>query len=167
VNTFRQDELDALISCPKEISEAPKREMKLSGAHWRNDATLVASNDLKGEFAMFMRRNEEFPENFSIGLIYHPHDGRGEIMLFRCNGPHGCFNSDFIPTHPHFDYHIHQANENAIEAGYAPEKSAVKTSEYASFEEALQFFVKAVNLNAKDAKQYFPTGTQIPFSFDE
>jgi hypothetical protein len=167
VDTFRQDELDALISCPKEISEAPKREMRLSGAHWRNDATLVASNDLKGEFTMFMRRNEEFPENFSIGLTYLSQDGRDGITLLRCNGPHGCYNSDFALAHPHFDYHIHQASGDAIEAGYAAEKSAVKTMEYASFEEALQFFVKAVNLNAKDAQKYFPAGTQIPFSFNE
>jgi hypothetical protein len=139
--TFNQNELDALISCPKHISEAPKREMKLFGANWRNDAKLVASDGLiKGEFIVFMRKNEDFPENFSIGLIYHPQDERGEIVLFRCNGPHGCFNNDIEQVHPHFDYHIHKASENAIEAGYAPEKFADRTTEYASFEEALQLF---------------------------
>jgi hypothetical protein len=167
MDTFRQNEIDALIGCPKEIFVAPKRKMVLSGAHWRNDATLTASNGIRGEFAMFMRKNEEFPENFSIGLIYHPHDGRGEITLFRCNGPHGYFNSGIDPTHPHFDYHIHQASEKAIEAGAAPEKFAAKTTEYASYEEALQCFVKAVHLNEKDAQKYFPAKTQIPFSFDE
>jgi len=86
VAAFSQDELDGLISCPKEVSDPPKREMRLERAHWRNDAKLIASNGLQGDFVMFMRKNEDFPENFSIGLIYNPHDGQGEIPLFRCNG---------------------------------------------------------------------------------
>ena len=108
---------------------------------------------------MFMRKNEDFPENFSIGLIYNPHDGQGEITLFRCNGKHGDFNKSFDPSHPHSDYHTHRAAEDAIETGQAAEKDAVPTTEFASFEEGLQFFLKEVNLNAKDAKKYFPAGT--------
>lgn len=164
---FSQGEIDALISCPKGISEAPKKEMKLFGAHWRNDAKLAASDSLPGEFAMFMRKNEDFPENFSIGLIYNPHDGRGEIVLLRCNGKHGEFNRSFDPAHPHSDFHIHRATEIAIDAGQSSEKDAVKTTEFASFEEALQFFVKAVNLNARDAQKHFPASTQIPLTFEQ
>lgn len=153
---YSQNELDELISCPKEVSEPPRREMELDGANWRNDAKLVASNRIQGDFAMFMRKNEDFPENFSIGLIYNPNDERGKIILLRCNGKHGDFNRSFNPAHSHFDYHIHRASEDAIEAGLSPEKDAVKTTEFASFEEGLQFFLKEVNLNTKDAGKHFP-----------
>jgi len=139
--------------------------MKLTEAHWRNDAKLTASNEIKGEFVMFMRQSEDFPENFSIGLKYYPHDGRSAITLLRCNGQHGNFNKSFDPDHPHSYYHIHRANEDAIEAGETAEKGAYKTEEYASFEEALQYFVKAINLNAQDAQKYFPPNTQLPLSF--
>jgi hypothetical protein len=166
VAAFSQNELDELISCPKEVSDPPKREMRLDRAHWRNDAKLVASNGLQGDFVMFMRKNEDFPENFSIGLIYNPHDGQGEITLFRCNGKHGDCNRSFDPSHPHSDFHIHRATEDAIESGQAAEKDAVLTTEFASFEEGLQFFLKEVNLNAKDAKKYFPAGTPNLFPFE-
>jgi hypothetical protein len=157
---FTQADVDQLITCAKEISEAPARELKLEGAHWRNDAKLVASDGTKGSFSMFLRRSEDFPENFSIGLTYSPNDGRPSIMLVRCNGKHGVFNNGSDPAHPHWDYHIHRATERAIEAGFAPEKYAEKTNEFASYEEALQYFVKAVNLNAVDASRYFPAAIQ-------
>jgi hypothetical protein len=166
VATFSQTELDGLISCPKEITEPPKRDRKLDGAQFRNDAKLVASNETKGEFAMFIRQNEDFPENFSIGLTYSPHDGRDRITLLRCNGKHGDFNASFDPGHPHSDFHVHHASESAMEAGHAPEKFAVKTTEYASIEEAIQYFVKTINLSLKDAQRYFPAKTQIPFDFE-
>ena len=164
---FNQTEVEALISCPKEVSEAPKREMKLDGAQKRNTAKLVALDGTNGEFTIFMRQNVDFPENFSIGLAYSPRDGRETITLLRCNGKHGDFNSNFDPQHPHWDFHVHRASDKAIEAGFAPEKFAIKTTEYASFEEALQVFVKQVNLNLKDAQKYFPVGTQIPFEFEQ
>ncbi len=115
---------------------------------------------------IFIRRNEDFPENFSIGLRYKPRDGRSAIILLRCNGPHGPFNGGFNPSHEHFHYHIHRASPEAIEAGEAPEKYASKTTEFASYEEALQFFVKIVNLNATDSREYFPSRLQFDFFFE-
>ncbi len=165
--TFSQIELDDLIVCPKRVSEAPKREMKLDGAQMRNTAKLVALNETKGEFTIFMRQNVDFPENFSIGLAYSPHDGRETITLLRCNGPHGGYNNNFVPAPPHFDYHVHRADENAIEAGQAAEKCAVKTSEYASFEEAKQYFVRAISLSPNDAQKYFPPNTQFLLPFGQ
>lgn len=164
--TYSQSELDGLISCPKEISEAPKKGMKLCEAHFRNDAKLIASNGISGEFGMFMRQSEDFPENFSIGLTYSPQDGRNPVTLLRCNGKHGTFNGSFDPTHPHWDYHIHRADETAIEAGLAAERVATKTAEYASFEEALQFFVRTVNLSPNEAQKYFPPRPQATFDFE-
>ena len=68
VASYSDHELMALISCPKMIWEAPKREMKLIGADWRKDMKLV-SEGVAGQFLVFMRRNDDFPENFSIGYI--------------------------------------------------------------------------------------------------
>ncbi|WP_420238107.1 hypothetical protein ACOBR2_00415 [Telmatobacter bradus] len=162
---FTQIELDELIHCPKRVVEAPRREMKQEGAYQRNAAKLVAMNEVEGGFSVFLRKNEDFSENFSIGLIYSPGDGRDAITLLRCNGKHGDYNKSFDPEHPHCDFHIHRATERAIEAGYAPEKFADKTTEFASFEEALQVFVKMINLSSDDARKYFPANTQFSLEF--
>jgi len=139
--------------------------MKLVGAHWRNDCKLVA-NGVEGEFSVFIRRSEDFPENFSIGIVYEPKDGSGEITLLRCNGQHGIFNSSFDPHHAHFTYHIHRASETAIAHGFKPEKFAENTEDFASFEGAVQHFVKLINLDPADARRYFPDRTvqdKLPF----
>ena len=162
---YRQQDIDELISCLKLVLESPKPVLKLMNGHWRNDARLMADK-IKGEFLMFMRINEDFPENFSVGLKYVPNDERGEIDLLRCNGQHGVFNgSGFKPNQAHWEYHIHRADEAAIVAGLRPEKYAVKTAEYASFEEAVQYFVMAVNLSKTDAQKYFPKRSQTDFAF--
>lgn len=54
---YSQIEIDSLLLCPKEIWAAPKRGMRLTGAHYRNDAILIASDrEIKGEFVVFMRK---------------------------------------------------------------------------------------------------------------
>ena len=63
---YTQQEIDDLIGCPKVVSEPPKREMRLDRGHFRNDMRLKSTDD-KLEFRVFMRRNEDLPENFSIG----------------------------------------------------------------------------------------------------
>jgi len=116
----------------------------------------LLSEGRPGEFAAFLRRSDDFPENFSIGLIYDPKDGSGEVTLLRCNGQHGVFNGTFDPQHPHWGYHIHKASEAAMSAGLKPEKYAISTKEYASYEEAVQVFVKLINLDAGEAKKHRP-----------
>lgn len=107
-----------------------------------------------------MRKNDDFPENFSVGLRYSANDGRPEITLLRCNGKHGVFTGAGDSTHPHWDFHIHQASEAAQDAGFTAEKYATSTTEFASYEQAVQYFIRAVNLNAQDASKFFPNGTQ-------
>ncbi len=145
VANFTQIEIDALISCPKEISAAPARSLKLEGAHLRNDARLLATDGTKGTFTIFIRKNVDFPENFSVGLMYKANDDRPEIKLLRCNGKHGYYNEGmggFVPTDPHYDFHIHRASEKALDSGFTAEKYATATTEFASLEEAVQYFVK-------------------------
>ena len=115
---------------------------------------------IKGGFIIFMRRNDDFPENFSVGLRYSANDGRPEITLLRCNGKHGVFTGAGDATHPHWDFHIHMASEAAQDAGYVAEKFAEKTAEFASYEQAIQYFVKAVNLSAEDSSRYFSNEVQ-------
>lgn len=155
---YSQSEIDELIACRKNVSYPPRRQPRLVGADYRNDVKLIASNGDPGEFSVFMRRNEDFPENFSIGMTYQPQDGRQEITLLRCNGKHGVFNSDFNfnPDHPHWDFHIHKADSALLESGLKPERQAVKTDAYASYEEAIPYFLKAVNLDEQDIAKHFP-----------
>ncbi|MSV30082.1 MAG: hypothetical protein EXQ52_15245 [Bryobacterales bacterium] len=73
------------------------------------------------EFHVFIRRNQDFPENFSAGLAFLPKHGSGEVVLLRCNGPHGEYNAAFDPDHPHSDFHVHRATAGMVEAGRRPE----------------------------------------------
>ena len=164
--SYTQKDIDALISCEKTVSDPPRRDMRLAGAHWRNDMKLVAEK-VDGEFQVFIRRSDDFPENFSIGLTYDPKDGRGEITLIRCNGQHGVFGGTFDPNHPHWGYHIHRATEASIVAGLRPENHAESTAAYASFEEAVQHFVRLINLKAEEADKHFPNKAQAALPFEE
>ena len=150
--TYTQQEIDDLIACPKVVSDAPKRDMKLDRGHFRNDMRLKSTDD-KLEFRVFMRQSEDLPENFSIGLAFLAKDGSGEVVLLRCNGPHGEYNDSFDPGHPHYDYQVHRASAEMIEAGLRPEKAATINRDFASYEEALQYFLRTTNIT--DARTYF------------
>ncbi len=145
---FSDQEIEKLIVCPKRIIEPPKKEMALANGHWRNDMKLQ-SEDKEYDFSVFMRKNEDFEENFSIGLTYKPRDVRGEIPLLRCNGPHG--------PHVMFDYHnsfhIHKANQENLASGIRAERTAYITKEYASYQDALGYFIKKCNII--EAEKYF------------
>jgi len=154
---YTQPEIDELIACPKVVSDAPRREMKKDRGHSRNDMKLKSTDD-KFEFRVFMRRNEDFPENFSIGLAFLAKDGTGELVLLRCNGPHGGYNDSFDPAHPHWDFHVHRASAEMIAAGLRPEKAATISAEYASFEEAVQYFLRETNV--ANAREYFADPAQ-------
>lgn len=60
---YSQKDIDDLIACPKTVSDPPKKDMRLVDADWRNDAKLIATDNTTGEFHVFMRKNEDFPEN--------------------------------------------------------------------------------------------------------
>lgn len=163
---YTQDEIDNLIGCAKVVSEPPKRDLKLDRGHFRNDMRLTSA-DGKLDFRAFMRRSEDLPENFSVGLAYLPKDGTGEILLLRCNGPHGGYNDSFDPEHPHWDFHVHRASAGMIEAGQRPEKAAAVNRDFASYEEALQYFLRTTNVI--DARTYFADIAQgtLPFADEE
>lgn len=142
--SFSQDELDALIHCPKRVSQPPRREMKVEGGHSRNDFRLE-SVDGQHQFQAFFRRNDRLPENFSLGLNYQAPDGK-HFPLIRLNGPHGDSSFSFDPTHPHNETHIHQITAADLDAGILKPRQSRTTSEYASFEEAVGYFVRLINI---------------------
>jgi hypothetical protein len=125
---------------------------------------LLRSEAGDREFRVFMRVHDEFNENFSIGLVYLPKDGSGELVLLRCNGPHGEFNRIFDPSSLHTEFHVHRATEQAIRAGLRAEQFASRSSQYASYREALAWFVREVNI---DPANYFPDSSQEVFPFEE
>ena len=65
---------------------------------------------------------------------------------------------------PHWDFHVHRASQKAIEAGKTAEKYADKTLEFASYKEALQYFLREVNVNPEDVERHFP-GNSYPMNF--
>jgi hypothetical protein len=160
MKTWTQSELDELISCSKQVVDPPRKGMRAERGHQRNDLTLDSLDGVQ-RFSVFMRINERFPENFSIGLIYNPRDEPGDLALLRCNGMHGEYdNSPMEDPQPHFGYHIHRAKADVINAGLPPLKFAELTDVYASFPEALQHFLKLANI--VNAEAYFSTGNQLP-----
>ena len=134
---YTQEEIDALITIPKLIVEPPKKEFRSDRGHKRNGMRLQ-SLDGKAEFTVFMRINEDFPENFSIGLEHSPRDERGTILLLRCNGPHGEFIGSPGRPHPHFLHHVHRADAANLDGGLRGETNPQATDAYATYEEALR-----------------------------
>lgn len=96
-----------------------------------------------------------------MGLRYQPRDGRSDIILLRCNGQHGIFNHSRPGSadHSHWNYHVHRADEKAIANGFRAEKFAEKTTEYASYQEAVVYFVAAINIRRTDINKYFARDT--------
>ncbi len=140
---YSQEEIDNLIQCEKTITDPPKRVMILESGHYRNNMKLVSS-DQSHEFEVFIRVNKDFSENFSIGLIYVPHDGSGSLPLIRCNGCHG---EHYNGGQEHFiAYHVHLAKEDNLAEGLNPLKYAEIINDYATYQDALAYFIKRCNI---------------------
>jgi hypothetical protein len=145
--------IDYLIHCPKKVVDPPRKEMVLTDGHWRNSMKLQ-SEDGANDFSAFLRKNEDFEEDFSIGLAYLPREVRGDIILLRCNGPHG----PHVLFDHHTAYHVHMADPGNISLGLKAERFAQITSEYASFDDALGYFLRKCNI--VEADKYFPDAIQ-------
>lgn len=156
MTTYSQQELEELIVRPKRIIEPPRKDMRLERGSLRNDFGLESLEDNINDtmkFSAFMRKNESFPENFSIGLIVYPKDESGSFCLLRYNGPHGDHVNDLLDPRPHYGFHIHKAKAENIAEGFSSELYAELTESYGSYEEALTHFLKRINIINVD--QYF------------
>lgn len=149
MKTFTDDEFANLIACSKQVIDPPRREMRVDGRMKRNDMTLK-SVDSRHSFRVFMRQSDEFPENFSIGLMYLPGEEPGSFQLLRCNGQHGG-----EKVHPHHAlFHIHRSKADDVNAGILEPRDIEQTTAYASFREALAHFCAMIHLEKSD--DYFP-----------
>jgi hypothetical protein len=149
MRVFSDEELDDLTSCPKQIVDAPRREMRLDGKMKRNEMTLKSANG-KHQFRVFMRQSDDFPENFTIGLVYLPNEEPGEVILLRCNGQHGG-----TKAHPHHaSFHTHRMQAQDINAGIKEPRLVEQTGDYDSFGAAVRAFCQRIRLENGD--QHFP-----------
>jgi hypothetical protein len=150
VSVYTQEFLDELITCPKTIAEPPKKSMTSLHGSKRND--MIVESGPGKRFRVFMRQSEAFEEDFSIGLRFEPPGGEA-IVLMRCNGIHGDVQSSQGATY-HAVYHIHKARAENIEQGLRPERGGEPTNEYATFDQALRYFLKATRIEWTDT--HFP-----------
>jgi len=160
MKTFTDDELESLIHCPKQVVDPPRREMRVDGKHRRNDMTLK-SIDGEHSFRAFIRQSEEFPENFSVGLVYQPGENPGSFQLIRFNGQHG---GERIHPH-HAVFHVHRSKAEDINAGILEPRQIEEAGAFASFREALAHFCRLIKLESPD--NYFPGISQHLLSFPE
>jgi len=142
--------LEQLRTCEKKIIRAPG-ELKEERGHRKQDFEMLSIDD-EHHFIGFIRQNLQFPENFSAGLLYNLRDEKGKIMLYRCNGPHG----GNVSIEHHGEFHIHYTTADRIDIGKMSPAHVEITDRYGSFDDAIQFFIKTINLNDRDKKKYFP-----------
>ena len=158
---FTDELLANLISCPKIIVDAPKRTIAVRGSD--KIKFSLESSDHNHSFIGFISKNQTFQENFSIGLVYNPKDEKGKIVLMRVNGPHGP--TENMPHHS--GPHVHLATADRINSGLKPEGSIEINVPYISIEEAIQYYVKRINIDIIDIHKYFPSpDNQLNITFD-
>jgi len=160
MKTYTDEEIFALIKCPKIIADPPSKQMKEERGHRRSGMTL-RSKDNQFEFRVFMRQSLAFEEDFSVGLDYIPRDEAGSLCLFRCNGKHGGHQA-----HPHhLSYHIHTVKAEDVNAGIRLERHIEITAEYASFFDAIGHFIALIAVEG--AEKYYPFITRQKDLFGE
>lgn len=153
MRSFQDGELDDLVSCPKRVHEPPKREMRIDGRMRRNDMSLKSLDD-RHLFRVFLRQSTEFPENFSIGLVYLPGSDPGSFALIRYNGQHGGERA-----HPHHAvFHVHKARAEDVNAGILEPRLIERATDYASFRQALARFCSVIQM--QDVEAHFRGLTQ-------
>lgn len=149
-----------LISCPKTIIESPK-DSGISRGSYKTVFGMVSADD-QHNFNGFISKNVFFQENFSIGLVYLPKEEKGKICLLRCNGLHG----EVIEAPHHSFFHIHTIKTDDINNGIKVEKHIQQTEEYSTLEDAIQFYIKKINIIPEDRKKHFPPPSgQIEIEF--
>lgn len=114
----------------------------------------MASSSPDTEFTVFIRQNDKFIENFSIGLRHKTKDRTlGTITLLRYNGPHG--ESSRGPGGHFGRPHIHRVTaRELVEGNREPqERHRDMTDRYSTFEEALSVFFR--DIAASNYLDYF------------
>ena len=139
-------EIEHLVRLPKDIiSKAPTVGYRNENGSRRCELELMANSSPGAVFTVFIRQNDRFIENFSLGLHYRTGDRTvGAITLVRYNGPHG---ETSRGPGGHFDRpHIHRLTAQELaEGNREPQESHREvTGLYSTYEEALLVFFKDI-----------------------
>ena len=159
---FTDELIEELINCPKKVIDAPKDSGVGRGS--RKTKFLLESIDGQHSFSGFISKNLTFQENYSIGLVYNPKEEKGKIVLLRVNGPHGPNENA-----PHHDGpHVHLSTADRINSGLKPEGVIETDVPYSTIEDAIQHYIKRINIVPADRQKHFPTPhNQIGINFEE
>ena len=142
-----KEQLDFLITCPKMIAIPPNAEMSIQSKCRRNSFALQGINS-KEKFGVKLRQNIVLPEDFSVILQWQTMER--DIILLRCNGPHG--GNRKLPLH--FVPHIHRLNLELAAQDVFIENDVTSTNGYSTFESAIRYFCTCCGIAA--AEKYFP-----------
>ena len=111
-----QQRIQELIALPKIIvRRLPSHGYREENGNRRCDLELRSDGQDDGTFAVFIRQNLQFVENFPIGLRYRADLPLGAITLMRYNGPHG--ESSRAPDGHYAQPHIHRITEQELASG--------------------------------------------------
>jgi len=160
---WTQDELDQLISCSKQVAQPMRKQWRAERGNRKNEF-ILKSDSYEGVFPVYLRINDKFNENFSIGLDYQsPTEPR--IHLLRCNGMHEHINK-FPELVPHCTFHVHKVKADALNEGNGELNFAEITKEYAAYAEALPHFLNIVNVMKSEISKYFSFQSQLDFELN-
>jgi len=147
-----------LISCPKIIIRVDRKSMVSKNRSQRNNANLMSTCE-RFLFEMFLRRSDEFYEDFSIGLVWKnamEYTGiNKDITLLRVQGPH----DSKVPEGKdlHHDFHIHQITPQDIqEKRYKKPAHKATCGSYKSFEQAAWHFTELCGITNPGDSLGFP-----------
>jgi len=135
--------IDDLICYQKQILKSDKKQMWLENRHYRNNFALE-SCDKKFSFRVFLRRSDDFIEDFSVGLVWLNASQyisiTKPIILLRCQGPHD--GKEEIGTNTHYSFHTHEITvEDIASRRYTKPSKRSSTTAFSSFQSALWYFV--------------------------
>jgi len=148
ISIFSNELIQELISCPKRANKVDKKNMYSENRHSRKNIDIT-SLDGKYTFKMFLRKSEEFVEDFSVGLIWtNPNDYtdiKKNIILLRCQGPHD--SKSTVGADIHHSYHIHEITMEDIEnTRYSSPANKEVTKNFSSFSSAILHFIKICDI---------------------
>ena len=163
--TLTDDEIDNLVAESKSLKKGWTKRLqpyaKSNRQHTERD--MEVEGEAENKFRIIIRKNAINLLDFSIILTFKDKDG-SEFVLRRYNGKHpsqhtnrlekarGEPNSSFRNT-----FHIHKATQRYQDEGLPIDGYAEETTEYASFDTALQLFVRSngIVLPGDDAPSLF------------
>lgn len=155
-----QQQIQELIELPKTIvGKRPRYGYREENGNRRCDLELRSHREDDSTFAVFIRQNLQFVENFSIGLRYTAELPLGAITLVRYNGPHG--ETSRAPDGHYAKAHIHRITEQELSAGSTQpqERDRTITYQYATLEQALSAFFDDAGVS--NHNEYFPEILQM------